>query len=87
MCLLGVGDSGRRSLNQALIIEEVDEQYRGRVMSVYMMIFGLMPLGMLPAGLVADWFGGQAAAGLLAVLLFVTTAVVVASHGKLRTIN
>ena len=29
MCLLGLGDSGRRSLNQALIMEEADERYRG----------------------------------------------------------
>ena len=50
MLLLGLGDAGRRTLNQALIIEEVEDRYRGRVMSVFMMNFGLMPLGVLPAG-------------------------------------
>ena len=87
MCLLGLGDSGRRSLNQALIMEEVDERYRGRVMSVYMMNFGLMPLGMLPAGLVADWLGGQAAIGILAFLLFGVTLGVTVSQGRLRALQ
>jgi MFS family permease len=87
MCLLGLGDSGRRSLNQALIMEEVDERYRGRVMSVYMMNFGLMPLGMLPAGLVADWLGGQAAIGILAFLLFGVTLGVMVSQGRLRALQ
>jgi MFS family permease len=87
MGLLGLGDSGRRSLNQALVMEEVDERYRGRVMSVYMMTFGLMPLGMLPAGLVADWLGGQVAIGILAVLLFLTTVGVMVSQARLRTLQ
>jgi hypothetical protein len=30
---------------------------RGRVMSVYMMVWGLMPLGTLPAGALADRVG------------------------------
>ena len=40
MILLGLGDAGRRSLNQSLIMEEVEDRYRGRVMSVFMMNFG-----------------------------------------------
>ena len=87
MILLGLGDSGRRSLNQSLIMEEVDERYRGRVMSVYMMNFGLMPLGMLPAGLVADWLGGQAAIGILAFLMFSVTLAVTVSQGRLRALQ
>jgi MFS family permease len=87
MALLGLGDSGRRSLNQALIMEEVEERYRGRVMSVYMMNFGLMPLGMLPAGLVADWLGGQVAIGILAFLLFGVTLAVMVSQSRLRALQ
>lgn len=44
MILLGLGDAGRRTLNQSLIMEEVEDSYRGRVMSVFMLNFGLMPL-------------------------------------------
>ena len=47
MVLVGLGDAGRRTINMGLIMEVVEDQYRGRVMSVFMMNFGLMPLGVL----------------------------------------
>ena len=87
MVLLGLGDAGRRTLNQALIMEEVDDEYRGRVMSVFMMNFGLMPLGVLPAGALAERFGGQFAVMLLGVLLLFTTAAVLITQRRLRELN
>ena len=87
MILLGLGDAGRRTLNQALIMEEVDDQYRGRVMSVFMMNFGLMPLGVLPAGALAERFGGQFAVMLLGVLLLLTTIAVLATQRRLRELD
>ena len=56
MVVLGVGDSGRRALNASLIMEETDPEYRGRVMGVYMVNFGLIPLGAIPLGFIAQWF-------------------------------
>jgi MFS family permease len=56
MVVLGVGDSGRRALNASLIMEETDPEYRGRVMGVYMVNFGLIPLGAIPLGFIAEWF-------------------------------
>lgn len=87
MIMLGLGDAGRRTLNQALIMEEVDDQYRGRVMSVFMMNFGLMPLGVLPAGALAERFGGQFAVMVLGVLLFLTTMAILVTQRRLRTLN
>lgn len=84
MLLLGLGDAGRRSLNQSLIMEEVEDQYRGRVMSVFMMNFGLMPLGVLPTGLLADYIGPQPAIGLLGVLMLITATVVILTQKRLR---
>ena len=56
MVVLGIGDSGRRALNASLIMEQTDDEYRGRVMGVYMLNFGLIPLGAIPLGYVAEWF-------------------------------
>ena len=56
MVILGIGDSGRRALNASLIMEQTDDEYRGRVMGVYMMNFGLIPLGAIPFGFIAQWF-------------------------------
>ena len=87
MLLLGLGDAGRRTLNQALIMENVEDQYRGRVMSVFMMNFGLMPLGVLPAGIVAQFLGGQVAVGILAVLLLVATFLIYGTQKILRDVE
>ena len=57
MVLLGIGDSGRRSLNSSLILENTDEEHRGRVMGMYMMNFGLIPLGVIPLAEVAESLG------------------------------
>ena len=83
MVLLGVGDAGRRTINQALIMEEVGE-FRGRVMSVFMMNFGLIPLGVLPAAVIAEWLGVRVSIGILAVLLLVVTSIVLVTQKQLR---
>ncbi len=84
MLLLGLGDAGRRTLNQSLIMEQVEDRYRGRMMSVFMMNFGLMPLGVLTAGLVAEILGGQWAIGILAVALLVFTTIILVTQRRLR---
>ena len=84
MIVLGIGDAARRALNQALIMEVTEDQYRGRVMSVFMINYALMPVGILPAGIAAEFFGGQVAVGALAVLLLATGAVILATQRGLR---
>lgn len=56
MVILGLGDSGRRALNSSLIMEQTDDEHRGRVMGVYMMNFGLIPLGAIPLGFITASF-------------------------------
>ncbi len=71
MIFVGLGDSGRRTLNNALIMEQVDDEHRGRVMGLYMMNFGLMPVGAIPIAGLAVAFGIREALALSAVLLTV----------------
>ena len=84
MVLLGLGDAGRRALNQAMIMEVSEDQYRGRVMSIFMMNFGLMPLAVLPVGFAIDLWGGQVAIGILAVLLIATSFIILVTQKRLR---
>ena len=72
MVFIGLGDSGRRALNSSLILEQTDEEHRGRVMGVYMMNFGLMPIGAIPLGFIASLLDVRIAFGLagVALLLF-----------------
>jgi hypothetical protein len=41
----------------------VPDALQGRVMSVYMTTWGLMPLGALPQGILADWLGAPVVMG------------------------
>ncbi|MDA0815281.1 MAG: MFS transporter [Chloroflexi bacterium] len=47
--------------NNTVVQARVPDQYRGRVMSVLMMSFGTMPLGVLPVSLAADAWGAPIA--------------------------
>jgi len=54
--LLGVGASSSiyMAVNNSLILLHTEEKYRGRVMSLYMMTIGIMPVAVLPAGILID---------------------------------
>jgi MFS family permease len=68
---VGLGESGRWALGQVLIMEKTDDEYRARVMSVVMMTFGLLPLGVLPLGAAIEAFGADTAVIGMAVMLLV----------------
>lgn len=87
MLALGIGDAGRRTLNQALMMEVTEDRYRGRVMSVFMLNFALMPLGVLPAGIAAQYLGGRLVVGTLAVMLLTFTSVYLVTQKQLRSLN
>ena len=58
-CLVAanVGQMLFMATNNSVIQASVPAEYRGRVMSVMMMSFGLMPLGVIPITLASDQFG------------------------------
>ena len=76
----------RMSLNQALLIELSDNEYRGRVMSIFMLNFGFMPLGTFPAGLMIDYLGGQAVIGMMGAGLIAVTVLIFVTQRQLRGI-
>ena len=71
---IGMGQAGYLSLGSVLLQAYVDEDFRGRVLSVYMMQYGLMSLGTLLVSLIANAIGPQIAVGLAAVALLLITA-------------
>ena len=66
---VGLGSTGRMTLGNTLIQYYVDNEYRGRVMSIYMMEFGLTSLGTFAAGLMAEAWGVQGVVGGFAMVL------------------
>jgi len=66
---VGLGTTGRMTLGNTLIQYYVDSEYRGRVMSIYMMEFGLTSFGTFAAGLMAEAWGVQGVVGGFAMVL------------------
>ena len=86
MVLLGIGDSGRRSLNTSLIMEQCDDEHRGRVMGIFMLNFGMISLGVLPLGLVANTIGIQPAFGIYGCILAATTLALTLGTRRIRSL-
>ncbi len=69
IAFVGIGQTGHRTLGNTLIQYYVAPEYRGRVMSILMMNFGLTNIGVFIAGLLADTIGVQWAVGGFALIL------------------
>ena len=63
LVLVGIGQSGRMSLSNVLVQSNTADEFRGRVMSIYMMEFSLMSIGIYFVGMLANYFGPQIAVG------------------------
>jgi MFS family permease len=78
MGLIGVAQAIYLATNNTLVQLAVPDALQGRVMSVYMTTWGLMPLGALPQGVLADLFGApwvMGGTGALSALIVVVMAV------------
>jgi len=84
MALIGVAQSIYLATNNTLVQLAVPDALQGRVMSVYMTTWGLMPLGALPQGVLADWFGAPAVLGGVGLLSALIVVVMVARNPALR---
>ena len=78
MLAVGVGQAGRMSLGNILIMSYTKPEFQGRVMSVYMMEFSLVSFGTFAVGILAEIVGIQWAIGGTA-----ATLVLVAAFGLL----
>jgi MFS transporter, DHA1 family, staphyloferrin A biosynthesis exporter len=59
-CLFMAGfcSAGYNALNNTLVMTNTEPRLHGRVMSVYLLTFAVMPLGSVPAAWLADHIGG-----------------------------
>ncbi len=84
MALIGVAQSIYLATNNTLVQLAVPDALQGRVMSVYMTTWGLMPLGALPQGVLADWFGAPVVLGGVGLLSALIVVVMVLRNPALR---
>ena len=87
LAVVGLFEAGRMTLNNGLLIEYTEDRYRGRVMSVFVLNFALMPMGVLPLTLVANYMGAPQALGIMALLLIAISTVFLIASPHLRRLQ
>jgi len=84
---VGLGQAGRMALGNTLIQYYVDDEYRGRVMSVYMMEFGLTSFASFTAGMMAEAIGVQWTLGGFAIVLVLVSLLALALVPRIRRLD
>jgi len=87
MVVVGLGQTGRMTLGTTLLQYYVADEYRGRVMSIYMMEFGLASFATFAAGLIAEAVGVQWAVGGFAIVLVLLSILALAFIPRLRKLD
>ena len=87
MVLIGLGNIAPMALITALILERADEHYRGRMMSIIMLMWWLMPLGVMPLGVAVDAIGGRQTVGIMSAALLVIFSLVLLTQRRLRELH
>ena len=87
MAFVGLGQAGRQTLSSTLLQHYVEDAYRGRVMAIYMMEFGLTSVSVFVAGVATDYIGIEWSIGSLAMLLVVVTIGVWTLSPRLRALQ
>ena len=78
MVFLGLLDSSQRVLTNGMLLTQTDSEYHGRVISLYLLDRGFVPIGSLLAGYMAVWIGPGWSLSLLGGALAVTVLIVAA---------
>ncbi len=84
---MGIGQMTFMATNNAVIQAGLPTEIRGRVMSILMMSFGMMPLGVLPVSIASDVFGPRWALGGSAVVMLTVIAVLWTLSTRLRRLR
>lgn len=87
LALVGLTSMVFTTVNSTVITSIVPDHMRGRVMSVAMMSFGLMPLGGVPASLAAEVIGTPAVVSIGGVLLMASVAGAYLAFPRLRRLD
>ena len=85
--LTGLFGSVFGALNMSIIQLAINPEIRGRVMSMMMMTFGLMPIGVIPISALAEYIGIDVALFCAAIMLVISMLVLGHFFPDLRRID
>ena len=86
LLFFGLGEAGQRVLSQSLLMGRVSDSYRGRIMSLQEMKLGMMFLGALPAGFLAEFLGVEPTLKILGSSAVIVSIAVLVKGRNLRRI-
>jgi MFS family permease len=84
---MGLGQAGRLALSNTLLLSNTDDTHQGRVMSVYMMNWGITLVGVFFVSILADRVGVQLAIGGAAGLLAAITLYYLFMTPRIRSLD
>lgn len=87
LVITGAAGNAAMVANNTLLQQGSEPAYRGRVMSVYMMVWGLTPFGSIPLGALADRLGVPFVVNLMGFGLVALTVIVAVALPKLRKLD
>ncbi len=87
LIILGLFNALFMSLNMTLLQTYVTEEMRGRIMSIIMMTFGVMPLSVVPFAALAEKIGTPDALTISGIMLFIFSAIFAVTNHQIRKID
>ena len=87
LALVGLIQAARMTLNSSLMMEYAEQEYRGRVMSLFSLVMGIMPAGVLPITVMTDQLGAPIALGIMAALLVLVATTMLLASPRLRQLE
>ena len=84
--LIGLGNSCVWSLLQVLSMTNADDKYRGRIMSIFMMTFGLTPLLIIPIGYLVDIYEVQNILSIVGLISIIIAVFAISTQKLIRQI-
>jgi MFS family permease len=84
LIVFGFGNAVHLTLSQTLVLENVEDRFRGRTTSIFMMNAGLLPFSVLLVAFSFDSLGSRPTIGMMATGLLITSVVVLATQRRIR---
>ena len=87
LIVFGFGNAVHLTLSQTLVLEHVDDRFRGRTTSIFTMNAGLMPFSVVLVAFAFDVLGSRLTIGIMAVGLLIASSVVITTQKRIRELK
>jgi len=87
LVVFGFGNAVHLTLSQTLVLEHVEDRFRGRTTSIFTMNAGLLPFSVLLVAFAFDALGSRFTIGIMAVGLLIASSIVISTQKRIRELK